>query len=101
MTTKLFVKVAAISMLFISLGLQAMALLSVAYDLITIGAFGAGSAISYGGSQPFSIPAFIVAIALIYVARIRFPMKWIYGSYFGSHLIVWICILAFPGRFYP
>jgi hypothetical protein len=92
---------AVILMLLISLGFEAYALLAVAYDLFTIKAFGAGSAIIYGASQPFSIPVFIVAIVLIYSARLKFPMRWIYIFYFGSHLIVWIFALALPGRFAP
>lgn len=98
-------KALAILLLFAALLLQFMALAALAIDLATMGRFGAGAAIAYGASQPFSIAALVSAIVLMVCARISLRVKWIYGAYLGaylaSHLIIWTCALAFPGRFAP
>lgn len=99
MNTKSVLKTVSILMLVISLGLQAYIFLLVLYELFTLRHVGFGSGIGYGATLIFSIPAFLMAIAIIYGAKIRLPMKWIHGCYLGSHLFIVICIFSFPGNF--
>lgn len=99
MNTKFVLKVCAMSMLLLSLGLQAFALLVVLYEIFTTGHFGLSAAISYGAIQVLSIPALITAVALVYFSGMQLPMKWVYAWYMGSHLVIWMCLLAFPGKF--
>jgi hypothetical protein len=99
MSMKLPLKFAAISLIFVSLGLQAYILLLVLAELFTVGHTGFASALGYGASLTFSVPAYLIAVTLAYSAKIRLPMKWIHGSYFGSHLIILGCMFGFPGKF--
>lgn len=80
------------------LGLQIYALLVTFYDLALNGAVG-WSAFGYGAIQPIAIPAFLIGMVLTYDARKKRSVKWAYGVYFGSHLIILTCVFLFPGKF--
>jgi hypothetical protein len=63
------------------------------------GRVGFVSAFSYGAILPFSIPSFLMAAGLAYLANIRLPRKWFLFPYFGSHLVIIALGLLFPGKF--
>jgi hypothetical protein len=99
MKMKHAIKVVAASLIFVSLGLQAYILVFVLAELFTVGHTGFASALGYGASLTFSVPAYFLALTLTYCAGIRLPLKWVNGTYFGSHLIILGCMFAFPGKF--
>lgn len=92
-------KLAAISLVFISLGIQAYILLVLLMELVAMRHTGIASAFGYGTSFTFSVPAYLIAMTLIYGAKIQLPMRWIHCFYFGSHLIILGCMFTFPGQF--
>lgn len=99
MAMKHALKFATISLIFVSIGIQAYILLVLLIELVTMGHTGVASAFGYGASLVFSIPAYLVAIALIHATKTKLPAKWIHGSYLGSHLVILACMLAVPGQF--
>lgn len=101
MTTKLLVKIVGITMLCVSIGLQLFVLLFTLYDLATTGRVNFPSVFGYGASQPFAIPAFLIGLALTYKARRERSIKWAYGIFFGSHVVILACTFLFTGRFSP
>jgi hypothetical protein len=101
MTKTFALKIVVVSTLCISLGFQAYAMLFVMQDMLTGGKVDFGAVFVYFATLPFSISTYLIGSALIYGAKIAMPVKWIHSSFFGSHLIMVICIFAFPGKFSP
>jgi len=92
-------KFATISLTFICIGIQAYILLVLLIELVATGHTGVASAFGYGASLVFSIPAYLVAVALIYSTKTKLSAKWVHASYLGSHLVILACVFAVPGQF--
>lgn len=98
-TLRMFLKLFTISSLCVSLGLQLYVLLLMLYELALMGGVGFGSALAYGASQSFSVPAFLIVVVLTYHLRAERWVKFAYIAYFGSHIVFWTFGLLFPARF--
>jgi hypothetical protein len=88
-------------MLCISLGFQTFTLYFVAYDMLAVGKVNFGAVFAYMASLPLSVPAYLVASAVVYNTNAALPMKWIHRYYFSLHAIVLLSIFIFPGSFSP
>lgn len=96
---KLAFGIALVSLLVVSLGIQMYILIIVLIEIAVMGHTGVASAFGYGVSLSFTFPTYLLAMMLIYGARVRAPARSIHASYWGSHLIIVGCMLALPGQF--
>lgn len=96
---KFALKLAVIFLLFICIGIQVYILLILLMEIAIMGHTGVASAFAYGASLSFSLPAYLIAIGVIYGAKTEIRTKLIHACYWGAHLIIVACMLAIPGQF--
>jgi len=96
---KLVFGLALVSLLVVCIGIQVYILLIVLVEIAFMGHTGVASAFGYGASLSMTVPAYLLAMVLIYGARMRVPARLIHASYWGSHLIIVGCMIALPGQF--
>ena len=101
MARQLLIIVLIASMLCISLGFQTCTLYFVAFDMLAVGKVSFGAVFAYMASLPLSVPAYLVASAVVYNTTAALPMKWIHRYYFSLHAIVLLSIFIFPVSFSP
>ena len=98
-STKFALKLAAIILYCVCIGIQAYVLLILLMEIAAMGHTGVASAFAYGAGLSFSLPAYLIATGLVMGTRIKMATKWIHSCYLGSHLVILACTLAIPGQF--
>ncbi|WP_288393342.1 hypothetical protein [uncultured Herbaspirillum sp.] len=85
----------------IAFALQAFVLALVLYDLVLSGAVNFASALGYGAGLYFTVPCFLLWLVLTRFVDVGFRTQSANRLYLGSHVLIVLLMIFFPGKFGP